>query len=245
VVRYPERVAVRGVDLEVAAGERVALMGRNGSGKSSLLWALQGSGPRHGGEVRVGGEDPAGLKPARRRDAVGLVPQQAADLLYRESVLAECAQADAETGAAAGSTRALLDRVVPGVDGEIHPRDLSEGQRLAVALAVTLTAAPAVLLLDEPTRGLDYPAKAALAAVLRELASDGTAVLLATHDVEFVAEYAARVVLLADGEVIADGPVADVVTSSPVFAPQVAKVLAPQPWLTVGQVQRALAGSAR
>ena len=245
VVRYPGWVAVRGVDLEVAAGELVALMGRNGSGKSSLLWALQGTGPRHGGGVLAGGVDPAGLKPASRRRAVGLVPQQAADLLYRDSVHAECAQADAETGAAAGTTRALLDRIVPGVDGQAHPRDLSEGQRLAVALAVTLAAAPAVLLLDEPTRGLDYPAKTALAAVLRELAAEGTAVLLATHDVEFVAEYAGRVVLLADGEVIADGPVADVVTSSPVFAPQVAKVLAPQKWLTVAQVERALAGGTR
>ncbi|HEY3262473.1 MAG TPA: ATP-binding cassette domain-containing protein [Pseudonocardiaceae bacterium] len=242
VVRYPQRVAVRGVDLRVGAGERVAIMGRNGSGKSSLLWALQGSGPRHGGDVLVGGEDPARLQPAKRRKAVGLVPQQAADLLYRESVRAECAQADAETGAAPGRTRALLDGIVPDIDGDAHPRDLSEGQRLAVALAVTLAAAPAALLLDEPTRGLDYLAKAALAAVLRRLAAEGTAVLLATHDVEFVAEYADRVVLLADGEVIADGPVADVVTSSPVFAPQVAKVLAPQRWLTVGQVERALAG---
>ncbi|HET8642576.1 MAG TPA: AAA family ATPase, partial [Pseudonocardiaceae bacterium] len=115
------------------------------------------------------------------------------------------------------------------------------GQRLALALAVTLAAAPPVLLLDEPTRGLDYPAKAALADRLRVLAAGGTAVLLATHDVEFVAEYADRVVLLAGGEVIADGPVADVVTSSPVFAPQVAKVLAPQRWLTVEQVRLALA----
>ena len=77
--------------------------------------------------------------------------------------------------------------------------------------------------------------------MLAELAADGVAVLLATHDVEFVAEYASRVVLMADGEVIADGPVADVVTSSPVFAPQVAKVLAPQRWLTVAQVRQALA----
>jgi len=243
VVRYPGRVAVRGVDLQLGAGERVALMGRNGSGKSSLLWALQGTGPRHGGEVRVDGEDPATLKPRDRRHLIGLVPQQPTDLLYRETVRAECAQADAETGAVPGSTRGLLDRIVPGIDGEAHPRDLSEGQRLAVALAVTLAATPAVLLLDEPTRGLDYPAKTALATVLRELADDGMAVLLATHDVEFVAEYAGRVVLLADGEVIADGPVADVIISSPVFAPQVAKVLAPQRWLTVAQVERALAAS--
>jgi energy-coupling factor transporter ATP-binding protein EcfA2 len=249
VVRYPGCVAVRGVDLHLRRGERVALMGRNGCGKSSLLWALQGSGPRHGGTVAVattaGDVDPAALPPDRRRRAVGLVPQQPADLLYLDTVGAECAAADGQTGTPPGTTRRLLDRIVPGIDAVAHPRDLSQGQQLALALAVTLAAAPAVLLLDEPTRGLDYPAKTALAGVLGELAGDGTAVLLATHDVEFVAEYAQRVVLLAGGEVIADGPVADVVTSSPVFAPQVAKVLAPQPWLTVADVARALAGSPR
>jgi energy-coupling factor transport system ATP-binding protein len=97
-----------------------------------------------------------------------------------------------------------------------------------------------VLLLDEPTRGLDPPAKRALAAALADLGRD-RAVLLATHDVEFVAAAATRVVLLADGEVVADGPADEVVTSSPVFAPQVAKVLAPLPYLTVDQVRAGLA----
>ncbi len=241
VVRYPAQVAVRGVDLSVAAGERVALMGRNGSGKSSLLWAMQGSGPRHGGTLAVDGADPAALRPGPRRARVGLVPQQPADLLYLPSVAAECAQADAESGRPAGTCRTLLDRLVPGVPDGNHPRDLSEGQRLALVLAVALAAAPRVLLLDEPTRGLDYPAKAALAGTLRRLAAEGRAIVLATHDVEFVAEFATRVVVLADGEVVADGPTAEVVTASPVFAPQVAKVLAPQPWLTVEAVTAALA----
>jgi energy-coupling factor transport system ATP-binding protein len=249
VVRYAGLEAVSRVGLTVRAGERVALMGRNGSGKSSLLWALQGSGRRQAGDVLVGGEngeggeDPARLKPGPRRRLVGLVPQQPTDLLYAQTVDAECAQADLETGSRPGATRELLDQLVAGIQGDAHPRDLSEGQRLALALAVTLVAAPSVLLLDEPTRGLDYPAKSALATRLRALAAAGTAVLLATHDVEFVAEYASRMVLLADGEVIADGPVAEVITSSPLFAPQVAKVLAPQPWLTVAQVEGILAGT--
>jgi energy-coupling factor transport system ATP-binding protein len=249
VVRYARLEAVSRVGLTVRAGERVALMGRNGSGKSSLLWALQGSGRRQAGDVLVGGEDPAQLKPGPRRRLVGLVPQQPTDLLYAQTVDAECAQADLETGSRPGATRELLDQLVAGIPGDTHPRDLSEGQRLALALAVTLVAAPSVLLLDEPTRGLDYPAKSALATRLRALAGSGTAsnagnaILLATHDVEFVAEYASRVVLLADGEVIADGPVAEVVTSSPLFAPQVAKVLAPQRWLTVAQIEGILAGT--
>ncbi|MDT8910720.1 ATP-binding cassette domain-containing protein [Amycolatopsis sp. PS_44_ISF1] len=239
-VRYGDVLAVRGVDLRLARGEVVALMGRNGSGKSSLLWAVQGSGPRSGGTVEVLGEDPARLKPRAARALVGLVPQSPADLLYLETVDAECAQADEESAAAAGTTRSLLDRLVPGIEGKLNPRDLSEGQRLALVLAVQLAAAPPALLLDEPTRGLDYPAKRHFASVLASLAASGHTILLATHDVEFVAVAAHRVVVLAEGEVVANGPTAEVVVSSPAFAPQVAKILAPEPWLTVDEVAGAL-----
>jgi energy-coupling factor transport system ATP-binding protein len=244
VVRHPGVIAVRGVDLDLRPGERVALMGRNGSGKSSLLWALQGSGPRHGGSVDVAGADPRQLDPRARRARVGLVPQQPTDLLYLETVDAECTQADRESERPEGTCRDLLDQIVPGVEGDQHPRDLSEGQRLALVLAITLTAAPDVLLLDEPTRGLDYPGKGVLACLLGQVAAQGTAVVCATHDVEFVAEVASRVVILAEGEVVADGPADEVVCSSPVFAPQVAKVLAPQRWLTVEQVGAALSATA-
>ncbi|MEU4443677.1 ATP-binding cassette domain-containing protein [Actinosynnema sp. NPDC050801] len=240
-VRYSTVDAVRGVSLSVGAGERVAVMGRNGSGKSSLLWAVQGTGKRSGGEVAVDGVDPATLKPGPRRKAVGLVPQQPGDLLYLHTVGGECAQSDRESGRPPGTCRELLDRLAPGIPDDRHPRDLSEGQRLALVLAVALTPSPRVVLLDEPTRGLDYPAKTRLAAALRALADDGHAIVLATHDVEFVAEYASRVVVLAEGEVVADGPTAEVVTASPVFSPQVAKVLAPRPWLTVADVRAALA----
>jgi energy-coupling factor transporter ATP-binding protein EcfA2 len=242
VVRYGEAVAVREVDLELRRGEVVALMGRNGSGKSSLLWALQGSGRRDGGTVDVAGQDPKDAGSAQARTLVGLVPQTPSDLLYLSSVAAECAQADRESSVAAGSCRALLDRLVGGVDPASHPRDLSEGQRLALVLAVQLVGAPGVVLLDEPTRGLDYLAKSHLHSVIDELVEDGRAVVVSTHDVEFVAQVADRVVVLAEGEVVADGPAHEVVSSSPVFAPQVAKVLAPEPWLTVAEVAQALAG---
>jgi energy-coupling factor transport system ATP-binding protein len=234
VVKYGDVQAVRGVSLEVGAGERVALMGRNGSGKSSLLWAVQGTGKRTSGTVAVGAADPRELKPKERRRKVALVPQQPQDLLYLETVAEECAQADAETGRPPGTCRELLDGLAQ-VPDDTHPRDLSEGQRLALVLAVMLTGTPDVLLLDEPTRGLDHPAKEALANVLKGLNS---AVVLATHDVEFVAEYATRVVVLAEGEVVADGPAREVVTASPIFAPQVSKILGP--WLTVADVEAAL-----
>lgn len=239
-VRYGQVAAVRDVDVELRAREVVALMGRNGSGKSSLLWALQGSGPRHGGSVDVHDADPARLSAARARALVGLVPQVPSDLLYLETVAAECGQADRESAATPGATSALLDRLAPGIDRDTHPRDLSEGGRLSLVLAIQLVAAPAVLLLDEPTRGLDYPGKRQLAAILSDLARDGTAVVVATHDVEFVARTAHRVTVLAGGEIVADGPTAEVVVSSPVFAPQVPKVLGSGPWLTVDDVVAAL-----
>jgi energy-coupling factor transport system ATP-binding protein len=240
VVRYGEVAAVRGVDLDLREGEVVALMGRNGSGKSSLLWALQGSGRRQAGAVQVAGEDPKKLAPAAARHLVGLVPQTPADLLYLDSVEAELAQADRESGPGSTPGRTLLDRIAPGVDGSTHPRDLSEGQRLALVLAIQLRAEPLVILLDEPTRGLDYHAKLALIEVIDDLSDRGHAVVIATHDVEFVATAADRVIVLGDGDIVADGPTGDVVVASPAFAPQVAKILAPLDYLTVGQVSAAL-----
>lgn len=171
---------------------------------------------------------------------VGLVPQEPRDLLYADTVAAECAAADSDAAAAPGTCRDLVSALLPDVPDDTHPRDLSEGQRLALALALVLTGRPALLLLDEPTRGLDYAAKARLVEILRALAADGHAIILATHDVELAAELAHRVVILAGGEVVADGPTAEVVVSSPAFAPQVAKVLAPGHWLTVSQVAEAL-----
>ncbi|MFJ6522600.1 ABC transporter ATP-binding protein [Streptomyces filamentosus] len=239
-VRRGRVEALRRIDLEVAAGETIALMGRNGAGKSTLLSALVGMIAPTGGTVRVAGLVPHATDPRTLIRRVGLVPQEPRDLLYAETVAEECAAADADAGAEPGTCGALVAELVPGVAGGTHPRDLSEGQRLALALAVVLTAAPPLVLLDEPTRGLDYAAKARLVTRLRGLAAAGHAIVLATHDVELAAELADRVVIVAGGEVVADGPTAEVVVSSPAFSPQVAKVLAPRPWLTVEQVEEAL-----
>ena len=247
VVRYPGDVlAVARVDLDLHAGEVTAMMGRNGCGKSSLLWALQGSGILTSGTVRAtrasGTVDPSTLAAGERRSLVGLVPQTAADLLYLDTVGAECDQADRESGVPGGTCAELLETVAPGIPADQHPRDLSEGQKLALVLAVQLTADPPVLLLDEPTRGLDPTAKAALSRrAAGSRAQRGRSVVVSTHDVEFVAECADRVVVMAAGEVVADGPTTEVVVSSPAFAPQVAKVTAPGPWLTVDDVRDALA----
>ncbi|MEU1332137.1 ATP-binding cassette domain-containing protein [Streptomyces sp. NPDC005865] len=239
-VRRGRVEALRRVDLTVTPGETVALMGRNGAGKSTLLSTLVGLLEPTSGTVRVGGAVPHRTPPRRLIRHVGLVPQEPRDLLYADTVAAECTAADHDADAAPGTCRDLVSELLPGIADDTHPRDLSEGQRLALALSIVLTARPPLLLLDEPTRGLDYAAKARLVTVLRDLAATGHALVLATHDVELAAEIAHRVVILADGEVVADGPTEQIVVSSPSFAPQVTKILAPQEWLTVTQVRQAL-----
>ncbi|HQR79157.1 MAG TPA: ATP-binding cassette domain-containing protein, partial [Actinomycetota bacterium] len=241
-VVFGRTVAVRDVDLTLSAGQICVLMGRNGSGKSSLLWALTGVGPRQSGRWSVGGQELGKAEPATVRDKIRLVPQTASDLLYLESVGAECAMADRTSGRPAGTCRALLDTLAPGIPDGSHPRDLSEGQKLSLVLAAQLCSQPPVILLDEPTRGLDYPAKRALALTLTALARAGRAICVATHDAEFAATVADRVLVMATGELIADGPAHEVLTASSALAPQVSKVLTPEKWLTVAQVQRALDG---
>ena len=237
---YGDTVALRGVSMSIAPGEIVALMGRNGSGKSTLLGHLAGLHKPRRGTIAVDGSAPHGRRPRDLVRSVGLLPQDFGILLFAASVEEECLLADHDAGLALGSTMAHLRTLVANIDPSLHPRDLSEGQRLALAISVVAAPGPAVLCLDEPTRGLDATAKAQLVADLRELAAGGTTILMATHDVELVAEVAERVVLMAEGEIVDDGPARHVVCQSPVFAPQVARVMAPAEWLTVEDVRRGL-----
>jgi energy-coupling factor transport system ATP-binding protein len=161
--------------------------------------------------------------------------------LYGQSVQIECDQADKDNQIPSGTTAQILQQLVPGVSPTTHPRDLSEGQRLGLALSIVLSSNPAVLILDEPTRGLDYQAKKELTRILIEFArATGKCVVLATHDVELVAELATRVMFLADGDIVADGTTLEVLLSSPAFAPQVSKVMSPLPWLKVSDVVAAI-----
>lgn len=216
---------LRQVSLTLAAGRIVALTGRNGSGKTTLLSALAGLVRPASGRVTTDAR-------------VALVPQDPSLILYADSLAAEGGIADRDAGVAPGATLALWRRLLPGgvaVPDSRHPRDLSEGQRLALALAVVLATDPQVVLLDEPTRGLDYTAKDLLVTWLRELADRGCAVLLATHDVELVAEVADRVVTLGEAEVVADRPARQALVDSLAFAPQLAKVMHPLPVLTAAE----------
>jgi energy-coupling factor transport system ATP-binding protein len=239
-VNYGSTTALRDVSLQIQPGEIAAVMGRNGAGKSTLLSAMVGLRKGKRGSVRLGGHDPHTLKGSALVHLAGYVPQEPSDLLYADTVSDECALADRDAGVLAGTARKLFEQLAPGVGDFVHPRDLSEGQRLSLVLAVVLAAKPPLVILDEPTRGLDYQAKARLISALRRLSTEGHGVVLATHDVELVAELATRVVVIAEGEIVTDGPTQEVITSSPSFAPQVAKVLAPGRWLTVDAVREAL-----
>jgi energy-coupling factor transport system ATP-binding protein len=235
--RRPAVQALTDVSLSMHAGQITAVMGRNGSGKSTLLRTFAGLHPPARGRAILCGTagtpaDPARLRPAELVRRFGLVPQNPGDLLYLPTVAAECAEADDRSSAPRGRCRQLLDELVGPVDAAAHPRDLSEGQRLGLAIAVVMTSDPPLLALDEPTRGLDYPARRRLGSLLAALADAGRGVLLATHDVELVAELADRAVVLAHGRVVDTGSAETVLTATPAFAPAMAKVFRPVPMLT-------------
>ena len=241
---YGEKKALRDISLELRAGEITALMGRNGAGKSSLIKTAVGLLSPASGSIHLGDTELSAITQKVRSRKIGYVPQEPGDLLYLTSVEEECARADRDNSLATGTTLHSLHAMLPTVSAYSHPRDLSEGERLTLVLAIVLAGSPDLLILDEPTRGLDYVAKNRLIAHLRHRARElGTSVLMATHDVEVVAEVADRTIFLADGEMVADGPTLDVLLASPAFAPQVAKVMSPRRWLTVGDVLQSKASS--
>jgi energy-coupling factor transporter ATP-binding protein EcfA2 len=240
-VTYSNTKVLKEIQTQIYANEIVAVMGRNGAGKSSLLTSIAGINDKSSGSVLLRGKSSESLNGSDRREMVGFIPQEPSDLLYSQSVGDECRQADQDNEIAEGTTLGILKQLVPGISTHTHPRDLSEGQRLGLALSVVLSANPKILILDEPTRGLDYQAKNELIRILIEFArATGKCVLLATHDVELVAELAQRVIFIADGEIVADGSTLEVLLSSPAFAPQVSKVMSPQPWLKVSDVVAAI-----
>jgi len=229
---YGRRVVLNDVDVSLDEGEIVALVGRNGAGKTTLLRCLAGLHRPESGRVEVGGSAPVA------GGNVALCPQRPESLLFAETVAGEV-EATLKAIGSGSTSEPALDALGIAELRDRHPRDLSAGQRLLVAIAsVVVTEAP-VLLLDEPTRGLDQESKTRLVKFLRAWARRGRAVVLATHDVELAAEVATRVVMIAAGEVIADGKPGDALGDSPVFAPQMARVFGPG-WLTPEQVAAAI-----
>ncbi len=227
---------LKSIDFAISTGEIIALMGRNGAGKSTLLKLISGQLSPSSGRLVVDDENPAKLIGKELVRLIGFVPQEPSDLFYGSTVKQECEMADVDNQLPANSTLNTLRSLNSQINEKLHPRDLSEGQKLILAISIVLATNPKILILDEPTRGLDYQAKDALVGILRRLSSNGTTIIMATHDVELVAEFAVRVMVLAEGELITDGPTLEVLTASPAFAPQMSKVFAKQNWLTVNDV---------
>jgi energy-coupling factor transport system ATP-binding protein len=204
-----QRDVLRGIDLELGRGERVALMGRNGAGKSTLLKTAANLIEPVRGKIEIQG-------------GMALLTQNPSDYLVRERVGDEL---PGEAGAAALRVVGLQHAV------DADPRDLSGGERQRLALAIALAGRmegeelPGLVALDEPTRGMDRERKGELVGLIGDLAERGAGVVVATHDVEFASEFADRVVLLGAGVVIADGPAGEVLSGGWYFATEVARVL--------------------
>jgi energy-coupling factor transport system ATP-binding protein len=222
------RTVVRGVDLELRAGDVIALFGRNGAGKTTLLRALAGLTTPSSGSVDT-------------QVRVAYVPQNPNTMLFSPSVRRELVETQRLLGTTdAASVERWLDALHLTDLADAHPRSLSGGQRQRVAIAAVAVGGAPVLLLDEPTRGMDAPSRAALEHAVREHAAAGGAVVLATHDVELAARIASHAVVLGDGEIVADGDARTVLAGS-LFAPQVLRVL--PPFLTVEEVDAELTRS--
>jgi energy-coupling factor transporter ATP-binding protein EcfA2 len=228
-VSHGPRTVLHPVDLTVHQGEVVAVLGRNGSGKTTLLRALADAQSPTAGTIE-------------RRAAVAYVPQEPDSLLFSTTVRKEV---EATLRLLGRSDAAAVDRWLHTLQledlADRHPRSLSVGQRQRVAIAAVAVGDAPVLVLDEPTRGIDATSRHALEQAVAEHAAGGGAVVLATHDIELAARAATRVVVLGDGDVVAAGEARQVLAGS-LFAPQVLRVL--PPLLTVDEVRAAI-GAAR
>ena len=239
---YNGHPALQDVTLDVRHGEFVALMGRNGSGKTTLLKQLVGLLRPDRGSVRI--EDGDSKRFLDTRDTaveeiirtVGYVPQNPNALLFNDTVRQELNFTRRGHGLPDADNGELLEVLSLAAHADRYPRDLSVGERQRVALASILVAGPQILLLDEPTRGLDYQQKEALTAFLLREKASGRTIIMATHDVELVAQCADRVILLGEGQVVVDGPVRQVMSESLVFASQINKLFRDPALLTVQDV---------
>ena len=214
-VRFDGRTALDDTSITLHEGEIVALLGRNGSGKSTLLRTLAGLQRSHAGAVNAASR-------------VAYVPQDPSSLFSASTVRNEVVETLRLLNRRhdLASADAWLERLSLTELGHRHPRSLSGGERQRLAIAVVAVGGAPVLLLDEPTRGMDAPSRSALERAIVEHSAAGGVTVLATHDVELAARVAHRVIVIGDGAIVADGDARTVLAGS-LFAPQVLRVLPP------------------
>jgi energy-coupling factor transport system ATP-binding protein len=218
-VRLGRRPILRGVDLDLAPGELLALVGRNGSGKTTVLRTLVGLERPDAGDITLNGKSIVGGRPSERVGSIGFVPQAPASMLFAETVEQEVMLTlGRQAGGAAEPAAPWLETFGLSEVRLRYPRDLSAGERQRLALAAIMAGRPSVLLLDEPTLGMDRARLGWLGAVLTDLRQAGCAILVATHDPGFVAANATRALLLEDGLLTAEGKAERVLQADPAFA---------------------------
>jgi len=219
---------LRGVSHNVREGELLVLMGCNGSGKTTLVKHYNGLLRPLAGRVRVGQLDSAMATVSTLARSVGLVFQNPNDHLFADTVEGEVLFTLHHLGVEEAESHRRLEDALALFGLEAYrghyPRSLSGGERQRVALASVVAAHPRVLVLDEPTRGLEHERKSTLMRFLKRYAAEGRAVVLVTHDVETAAEYADRVLLLQDGVIAGDGDPHDVLPRSEVFRPEICRL---------------------
>lgn len=237
---YNHHEALRGVNLAMYQGEFVALMGRNGSGKTTLLKHLVGLLRPQQGRVELWGEDIRGKDTEDIARRVGYVPQNPATLLFADTLRDELDFTRRSHGLRTGNYEPLLEELHLERYIDTYPRDLSSGERQRAAMAAILVAEPQIILLDEPTRGMDYYQKRALSDFLRAHQDQGKTVVMSTHDVELVAQCSERVVILGEGQIVVDGPARTVMSKSMVFSSQINKLFDDERFLTAEDVLEAM-----
>jgi energy-coupling factor transport system ATP-binding protein len=223
---YPSGTsALRNINLKIGEAEFVTIMGRNASGKTTLAKHFNRLLMPTKGRIKVSGIDTRDATVAELARKVGFVFQNPNDHLFADTVFDEISFTLKNLGFSHGEiklrTAEVLKRFELKEYKDKYPRSLSGGERQRVALASVLVTRPKVLILDEPTRGMDYRLKSELMRFLEEYRAEGNTVILITHDVEIVAEYADRVILLSEGKVIVDGEKHQVLSQALLFSPQI------------------------
>ena len=221
-VGFEGRQILADVTFSAHAGETVALIGRNGTGKTTLMRAIMGLHPLTAGTITDGLPDHQPSNSGLR--LAGYLPQRARSLLFLESVEDELRSVTLQPGPFAMNFDAVVDEFELGHLLQRHPFDLSVGEQERLALALTFAPGHQILLLDEPTRGMDYRHKRKLGRLIRNRREAGGTILLATHDVDLVAEVADRVIVLGRGGMLEDGIPAEVLGGSMTFSPQLNRV---------------------
>lgn len=235
---YGKHQALQNVNLEVRAGEILALMGANGAGKSTLLRAMVGLIKPTSGQIWLENQPIELMDTSEICRHVGFLPQDPNALLFADTVLDELKITlhNHDISRTDAQLVGFLEQIGLASKYSAYPRDLSSGERQRVALGAVTVTQPGALLLDEPTRGLDYQTKVALSRLLERFRTKGMAILIVTHDVEMAATIADRVAILEQGRIaICDHP-ARALSHSPLFLPQMARLFPSRGWLKVQDV---------